>query len=167
MPEEIHEVDGHLEHPTVRYEKTDASLPAVLTLLAIGTVSGAFILGLVYAIFNSYGRQVDLARQSSFPLAPTPARSLPPEPRLEQIDRLAGNREVNVFARQKAKEDALRRYGTADEEGYVQIPIEEAMKHLAGKLPVRKNAPAGPPRDIGLVDAGESNSGRLFRKEPR
>ncbi len=41
------------------------------------------------------------------------------------------------------------------------------MKQLAGRLPVRETQPAGPRHDLGLIDAGAPNSGRLFRKEPR
>jgi hypothetical protein len=54
------------------------------------------------------------------------------------------------------------------ENGFVRIPIEEAMTLLANKLPARPSPPARErQKENGLVDAGASNSGRLFRKEPQ
>jgi hypothetical protein len=167
MPEETRETNGRLEHPSVRFEKTDASLPAILTIMVCSLLFAGLIHLVVWFYFMGYSRQLAVARQSQFPLAPTPSTTLPPEPRLEQLDRLKGDAAVNVFARQKAKEAVLRRYDKADEAGYVRIPIDTAMKHMAGKLPVRKDQPKGPHRDLGLVDAGEPNSGRELRKEPR
>jgi hypothetical protein len=167
MPEHTHESEGRLEHPSVRFEKTDASLPAILTIMGCAIVLAILMHVILWVFFTSYGRQLDVARKSEFPLAPTPSTALPPEPRLEQLDRLEGNAVVDVYARQRDKEAALKSYGKSEEAGYVHIPIETAMQHFASKLPVRKHQPAGPHRDLGLVDAGESNSGRLLRKEPR
>jgi hypothetical protein len=166
MVEEIRHPDGHLEHPSVRYEKTDASLRAVLTIIGCAIALGILIFVLVYQFFIGYEGQLAVERKSQYPLAPTPSTALPSAPRLDQLDRLEGKPAVNVYARQKAKEDRLRGYGNTDEAGYVHIPIDEAMKHLADRLPVRKQEPAGPRHDLGLVNAGEPNSGRMFRKEP-
>jgi hypothetical protein len=55
---------------------------------------------------------------------------------------------------------------TIPDKGVVRIPIGRAMALL--KLSVRQEPPAGQQRrDNGLVDAGESNSGRMFREKPR
>jgi hypothetical protein len=167
MPEHPHEADGRFEHSSVRFEKSDASLPAILTIMGCAIVLAMLMHALLWVFFTSYGRQLDVARTSEFPLAPTPSTALPPEPRLEQLDRLKGDAVVDVYARQRDKEVALKSYGKTEEVGYVHIPIETAMQHFAGKLPVRKEQPAGPRRDLGLVDAGEPNSGRLLRKEAR
>ena len=167
MPEETRESNGRLEHPSVRFEKSDASLPAILTIMACAIAFAGLIHLVVWFFFMGYSRQLDVARKSQFPLAPAPSTELPREPRLEQLDRLEGKAVVDVYAQQKSKETALRSYGKTNEAGYVHIPIDTAMKHVAGKLPVRKDQPAGPRHDLGLVDAGESNSGRLFNKEPR
>lgn len=59
---------------------------------------------------------------------------------------------------------------TPPENGFVRIPIEQAMAWVVrtDKLPARQQPPASERRkENGLLDAGESNSGRMFRKEPR
>ena len=54
------------------------------------------------------------------------------------------------------------------DQGFVRIPIDQAMALLENKLPARQEPPAGQSRrQNGLVDAGESNSGRMFREKPR
>jgi hypothetical protein len=54
------------------------------------------------------------------------------------------------------------------EHGFIRIPIRRAMDLLANKLPARQEPPVSQRRKAnGLVDAGESNSGRMFREEPR
>ncbi len=168
MAEDPRPPDGPVEHRSVRYERTDASLKAVLTIIGCAIVLAVLVHVLVWQFMVGYERQLAERRRSSFPLAPSPSTARPPEPRLEQIDRMDGSDAANVFARQKAKEDELRRYGPGDEAGFVQVPIEQAMHYLAGRLPARPEAPpAGPRHDLGLLDSGEPNSGRLFRKEPR
>ena len=55
-----------------------------------------------------------------------------------------------------------------EQEGFVRIPVERAMKLLENKLPARAAPPAEQAeRSGGLVNAGESNSGRMFRKGAR
>ncbi len=166
-PEETPAHQGGHVHPSVRFEHRDASLPAILVIMASALAFAALTFAIVWFFFLGYGRQLDVARQSKFPLAPTPSTALPPEPRLEELDRLRGKTTADEYARQKSKLAVLNSYGKTDEAGYVHIPIETAMKQVAGKLPVRKQQPKGARHDLGLVDAGESNSGRLFREEPR
>ena len=102
-------------------------------------------------------------KKSPYPLAPGFSRKLPPEPRLEQLDRLAGIDNADVAEKLAEKEKALDSYGPTEEKGFVHIPIQQAMKAVAGKLPMRKE-PQGPTAaDNGLLDAGQSNSGRIFR----
>jgi hypothetical protein len=167
MAEQIRHPDGRIEHPSVRYEKTDASLRDILVLMACAVVLGIAIYLVVWQFFIHYSDHLAEKGKSSFPLAPAPATALPREPRLEQLDRLSGEDASNVYVRLKAKEDALRRYGGSEEIGYVHVPIEKAIDYFANRLPVRKQEADGPRHDLGLVDGGESNSGRLFRKEPR
>ena len=57
---------------------------------------------------------------------------------------------------------------TIPEKGFVRIRIDRAMAILENKLLSRQEPPASQRRKAnGLVDAGESNSGRMFREEPR
>jgi len=114
--------------------------------------------------FQRQNRYETVARESPFPLAPEPSKTLPPEPRLEQLDRLKGVESSNAYERQLSKEEVLASYGPTEEKGFVHIPIEQAMHYLAGKLPARPEQ-ADDQRASGLLDAGGPNSGRMFRTE--
>jgi hypothetical protein len=102
-------------------------------------------------------------------MASVPANGPPAEPRLEQIERVEGNVSADVYHRMDVREEALNSYGPLPHEpGYLHIPIDEAMRLLVAekRLPVRKGGPAeGDRRANGLLDWGESNSGRLFREK--
>jgi hypothetical protein len=163
--EEIRHPDGRIEHPSVRNEPTDVNVRAIVGILVIALVLGAIIHGAIFGFFNGYRDYLSEARRSPFPLAPVPANGLPPEPRLEQLDRMEDIERGNVYLREKAKEETLTSFGPTDEKGYVHIPIEQAMKQI--KLPARKTQPQTAARDRGLVDSGEPNSGRMFRREAR
>ena len=64
----------------------------------------------------------------------------------------------------KAKEKLLHSYGSTAEKGFIQIPIEQAIKAVAGTLPVAAESSKGhAAKGNGLLEAGESNSGRMFR----
>jgi hypothetical protein len=175
-PEEVrHPGDGRLEHPSVHREETDASFRAILYLL-IGAAGVALVIYLVITAFFFGWRDHETAvKKSSFPLAPAPStdpRALSPlpagEPRLEQVDRMAGVEKPNINERYTAKEEVLRSFGSTEEKGFVHIPIERAMKMLENKLPARAEPPADKAwRADGLIDSGESNSGREFRRRPR
>jgi hypothetical protein len=168
VADEIHHPEGRIEHPSVRYERTDASVRwVVLTLVAALVVAVGIYFGLwqFWRQFESYQARV---KRSPFPLAAAPSKELPPEPRLEQLDRLSGNERPNVFVRETAREEALNSFGPTREEGYVHIPVERAMALLENKLPARAEPPSGSAnREDGLVDSGEPNSGRMFRGKPR
>ena len=100
----------------------------------------------------------------------TAARSdadrLPPEPRLEQIDRMAGAGASKFSKALAEKEKVLNSYGPSEEKGFVRVPIQEAIKATAGKLPVRKQPPGGV-KDNGLMDAGQPNSGRILNGDSK
>ncbi len=167
--DEIRHADGRIEHPQVRTEHTDVTLRAVVISLLVAMGFAAIVHWIVLEFFYSYrGYQQDI-KQSAFPVAPPPAVSEDPrripQPRLEPVDRMAGIEKANVFERQLAKEKKLHAYGPTEETGYVHIPIEQAMERLADHLPVRKEGATKTDRrrEDGLVDAGESNSGRMFR----
>jgi hypothetical protein len=171
VPEEIHHSEGEIEHSEIRREETDASFAAILFIL-LGSVIVAFFIYVGVALFYFGWRDHEkTAKKSPYPLAPAPstdANSLPPlppgQPRLEQVDRTAGVETADVYVRQKVKEDYLNSSGPTKEKGFVHIPIGEAMKRLENQLPVRAQPPADQAwRSEGLIDAGESNSGREFR----
>jgi hypothetical protein len=168
MVDENLQSNGRPEHPEVRYEHSDANFRAILFII-LGTMAlAALIQAAVLAFFYDYrDYQADI-KKSPYPLAPTPSTALPAKPRLEQVDRLAGDETPNIHERMASKEEILKSYGDTPEKGFVHIPIEQAMKLLENKLPARPAPPAEQvEKSSGLVDAGESNSGRMFRKGER
>jgi len=173
-PPDTHEAvgrpDGQLEHRTVQYERTDASHRWIIGLFGAAVVLGVLILGGVWLFFARYREYQGEVKKSPFPLAPTlapaPSPTSPPEPRLEELDRLSGLKTPTAAHVVAMREAALNSYGPA-EEGFVHIPIDRAMQFLEDKLPVRAEAPEDRGKGNGLVDAGEPNSGRMLRRSPR
>jgi hypothetical protein len=168
MVEEIRHPDGRVENPSVRTEKSDASFTAILLVLLGAAAFGAILFGLMLGFFYKRDQYESGVKKSPFPLAAQPSTALPPEPRLEPLDRTAGVESSNVYLRLEQKEDVLTRYGPTPEGGYVHIPIGRAMDLLAGKLPARAARSADAERKAGgLTGSGEPNSGRMYREGPR
>ncbi len=159
-----HVAPGEVLHPEVRYDTSDASFRWVFAVVVGGVVVLGIMHVVIHSFYHSYGDYQDEIKKSRFPLAPGPATALPPEPRLEQLNRLQQVQRSNVYIREESREKILSSYGP-DEAGYIHIPIDRAMDQLAGKLPVREQQPSEDQarRQNGLVDDGESNSGRIFR----
>ncbi len=153
---------------SVRHERTDASFGWVIGLIVGSIGLAALTFWVLLVLVHRYQNYQAAIKRSSYPLAPSPQEALPPEPRLEQLDRLQGIERPNVHERQASKEEILGSYGSTPKEGFIHIPIDRAMRLLENKLPVRKEPPAGDRRrENGLVNGGESNSGRMFREKPR
>src|SRR5262245_33789335 len=112
MVDEIHHPDGGLEHSSVRHERTDANFRAILIILIGAMVFAAVVHFVIWVFFKGYAGYQARIKQSPFPLAPAPSTALPPEPRLEQLDRVAEVERPNVYERQAVREDRLNRYGT-------------------------------------------------------
>ena len=170
MAEEIIHPDGRIEHPSVRYERSDANFRAILFVILGALMFGAVVECGILVFFKRYADYQANIKKSPHPLGPGPSNALPREPRLEQVDRLAGVETANTGETERAKRELLNSYGPTKEEGFVHIPIDRAMKYLVeeGKLPARPEPPAdGGSRSNGLIDAGESNSGRVFKGEPK
>jgi hypothetical protein len=165
-PDNEHSPDGNPAHPSIQFEPRDVQFRWVLIVSISFFCVGAVIFVLVYAFFRVDTARLASRRESEFPLAEHPSDALPAEPRLEEVDRLAGIARENVYLSLAAKEDQLRLYGETKEKGFVHIPIRRAMETLAGHLPVRKEQPPAA-KDNGLVDSGASNSGRMFRGASR
>ena len=160
---EIKYPDGRIEHPHVHFEPTDVRFGCILALIA----AGCFVFAAQYfLIWKFYGWQRSVqqaAKQSPYSPAPPTAAQLPPEPRLEQIDRMTAEQSADIHKKLATKERTLQSFGPTAEKGFVHIPIAEAMKNIAGQLPVMKQPIDQHADNAGLIDSGESNSGRLFR----
>jgi hypothetical protein len=167
MAEEIRHPDGRIEHPSVHSEPTDASFRWVFGIVVVAAILITIICCSMQFFFNYSRDALADVRQSRFPLAGEPSWSLPPEPRLEQLDRQA--KVAGWTARQQAMLHTLNSIGSTEDKAYVHIPIDRALQLLADKLPVRQEeAESLRQRDNGLVNGGASNSGRLFnRRTPR
>jgi hypothetical protein len=153
--------DEPREHADVRYERKDIRLSGLLWLI-VAAICILVVLG--FGIWHFYWWQAGTEQASKrSPYGAAPSAQLPPEPRLEQIDRLAEGEAASVLTKLAAQEKALNSYGPTAEKGFVHIPIQQAIKAVAGKLPVKQRQRGEAAKDQGLIDAGESNSGRMFR----
>jgi hypothetical protein len=147
----------------VRYERKDIRLGYLLVVMLAGGCALATVGYATWRFFRWHEGTPELAAQPLDWSAPHSSAELPPEPRLEQVDRLARVQSIDVAKRLVADEQLLQSYGPTEEKGFVRIPISEAIRAVAGKLPVRQPSPGKGANDGGLVDAGEPNSGRVFR----
>jgi hypothetical protein len=159
---------GGLQHPEVRYERSDVQFRWIIGIIIGATVFGVVVLFAVQRFYHGYAEYEARIKVSQYPLATDNGR-LPREPRLEQINRLAHVEKGNVYLREEAREEVLHSYGAIPgEEGYVRVPVERAMDFLAhdNRLPARPAQPVDARRrQNGLVNGGASNSGRLLREK--
>ena len=150
-------MDNQETNAGVSYERKDVPLRLVLGLL---TFAGCFVTLVAVAVYWFYWAEEGsqrAAKGSTAALAPR----FPAEPRLEQIDKLAGVEKADVVKRLAALEKTLNSSGPTDEKGFVHIPIQQAIEAVADKLPVRKQPPGK-----AANNSGQSNSGRMIRGEP-
>jgi hypothetical protein len=160
--EEICYPDGRIEHPLARFEPKDIRVGWLVVLLVGVCCFAATQYYLIWRLFWYQAHAQERVKTSLYPWSPAGSTAMPPEPRLEQVDRLAGVDSSDADKQRVAQEKVLRSFGPTGDKGFVHIPIEQAMKAVAGKLPVAKQA--SPSRAAnGLLEAGQSNSGRMFR----
>src|SRR5579862_3610689 len=108
---EVRHADGRIEHPAVGFERTDVPSRWVLIVAIVSCAIGVAAFFVAFAFFHMQASSLAVRRASDFPLATHPSDRLPPEPRLEQIDRRAEIETPNVFLREQAKEAVLHGYG--------------------------------------------------------
>ncbi|MHB1033085.1 MAG: hypothetical protein ACYC35_02315 [Pirellulales bacterium] len=145
----------------VRYERKDIRLRWLLLLLVVATFFTAMVFYAAWRILWWEEAAKEAADEPTSRWAPGLSDKLPPEPRLEQLERMPGAK-PGPSKSLAEQETALHRYGSTAEEGFVHIPIDQAMKAVAGKLPAGKSRPETATAG-GLMEAGESNSGRVLR----
>ncbi|HXY36530.1 MAG TPA: hypothetical protein VEI07_20000 [Planctomycetaceae bacterium] len=162
-----HDEPGHGAEPSppvrpeVRFEERDVRFRWVLIVTVVSCAIG---IGVFVLVRGFYWAALEARKQpTAFAPREKPTSQLPPEPRLELLDRLEKTPASNVARWEQGEEKSLETYGPSDEKNFVRIPLQRAMQMLAGHLPARKEADRPKFRDKGLVDAGESNSGRMFR----
>ncbi len=153
------------EHHTVHYEPRDVEFRWVLYGAITLVCTGATICVAVFFYHQAKIRAVSEDGRG-FPLAPHPLSELPAKPRLDPLEKLSAEEATRIYHRHDQMMQRLQSYGAASQDGYLHVPIDRAMETLAGELPVRKTSVKNSLRDNGLIDSGEPNSGRLFRKAP-
>jgi hypothetical protein len=192
-PPQPHEVNGPV-NPSVRYEHTDVNTRGVLWFV-VALAAGIIIVMLVlWGLFHLFLRREAAQKKSDYPLAvqqrgqqPLPEQ-LPPSPRLEglsvkglemppgrvyqpdasvqhDIGRVRAS-SANVLYRQQERE--LNGYGwvRGEKDKVAHIPIEEAMKRLADKLPARKGEKTDKRNEF-LGEPSGTSSGRVPREGGR
>ncbi len=179
---DTHPLADNPVNPSVRYERTDAHFQGIMLfgagLVVVCVACAAILWGVfVYAIYHE-----DAVKKSDLPFSPderagqaqrkggrptpfqggTEQSGLDPRPRLEGMDPYENGRIRTDNARQQfADED--RWLGEAGwlnhDKGVVHMPIEQAMKKVAGELKARE----GVAPDETTAPPSRSSSGR----EPR
>ena len=156
-----------IDASAVRYETARRPLSAVLIVMSSWSASRCAHSCCLVVLSSTRAQLSKPAKQSHYPLAPAadrphcrPSRgwsSSTAWPGIETPERLPPAK--------RSTRAMLNSYGPTDEEGFVHIPIERAMEY-AGRPSCRSARAVTTDRrgnDNGLVDAGESNSGRMFR----
>jgi hypothetical protein len=155
-------MDENKANVGVRYERKDIGLRLVVTLLVAAGCTVVFILLAIWWLFWAEEKRQKAVKGSTEALAPL----YPAEPRLEQIDKLAGVEKADIVKRLAAQEKTLNSFGPTGEKGFVHIPIQQAIDAVADKLPVRTQPPGEAANKRGPIGDGQSNSGRTIRGEP-
>ena len=126
-----------LEHPKVHREASDVRSGWIIAVASVVPVVTAIIFFVVWTFFKYIERQEQSIKFSNYPLAPVPSSALPKEPRLEPLNRIAGDTSANDFDRQLAQESQLTTFGSTSEKGFIHIPIQDAIKLVIPQLKVR------------------------------
>ncbi len=160
---DIRQADDRAEHLDSPYEEKDIHLKPILALLIATGCVFAIMFAIDWYFFHAVKRTEAQDKASPYPFAPNGASPLPRPPRLDQIDRMADQPGQSYYDRLVEMERQLHSLGPTDEKGFVHIPIEQAMKEIVTRLPVRKEPPA---EEAKAVHAGGSNSGRMLPGGP-
>lgn len=152
-----------------RHEHQDVSVPGLL--LSTGVLAATVVIAFFAAWWGfDYLSARDKDKLSAFPLAAQERGRLPPEPRLEEIDRLEGKKvDVRPSELPTAQQRRLETYGWVDEKaGVVRIPISRAMKIIVDNnlLPARSDEARGRRPERERPRPSAANSGRALGREP-
>jgi hypothetical protein len=144
----------------VRWERRDVGFWPVAVFVAVSVALGAGHLALNWYFFKT---EKPTVTEQELVTIERRAR-LPVQPRLEQLKRTA---DIATDRGTLMASDLVRltEFGETEDEGFVHIPIEVAIEQVVTRLPVRASAEEDY-RAEGLVTGGESNSGRVFRRQP-
>ena len=149
-----------------RHESKDVNSLGIL--IAAASVAGSvltafFVAGWGLDLLNASNQQ----GTSAFPLAEQERRHLPPEPRLDAIDRMEGKAAALDLG--TAQQAELESYGWVNKKaGIVRIPLSRAMKIIVADklLPARSDTALEKKSERGQSAPSAASSGRTLEREP-
>jgi len=140
-------------------EKTDIRSSAFIAFLAVAAIGiGLGVIG-ARVWFHQELRQWQHRNSAE---SPSPKTKLPTEPRLEPLEPQSAKSSAAFVLLQREQEATLRGYGQTADEGFVHVPIDKAIEHLAKDLQSDQRPEALGTKSRGLLTGGEANSGRVF-----
>jgi len=154
---------GEAKNAKVHFEPTDISLRGVLIVVVVAGLLMPLHQFCMMMFFQHEERSERVGHPAELPRTMDENGVLPVEPRLEQLDRLAGIATPDDGRQQMLAEATLNSYGSTQDKEFVHVPIHWAMEQVVSRLPVNVSKSHGPVSNRGLLDAGEPNSGRMFR----
>jgi hypothetical protein len=152
-----------------RHEKRDVNVPGLL--ISAGGLTAAVVIAFIVAwwTFDYLSARDKESKSSAFPLAAQERGRLPPEPRLEEIDRQEEKKgDMRPKELNAADERILEGYGWVDQKaGVARIPIRRAMKIIVdiNPMPTRTDGARGRELERERQRPSASNSGRAFERE--
>ena len=151
-----------------RHEAQDVDARGICIAAGVLAVTVAVVFVAVRWTFDFLGAR-HRSKPSEFPLAAEEHGRLPPEPRLEEIDRLEARSAEKQSGQEVTSEShRLDSYGWVDRKsGIVRIPIDRAMKIIAENhlLPARPVEATGPKAEREQPRPSAANSGRVVGRE--
>jgi len=148
-------------NPADHYEPTDIGCAGGGIALF---VVAAFMVTAALASWWLFSAKFFRARKASYGAEQAVSQpTYPSQPRLEPIIVDDTRLSADYWALEHERGLILDTYGSTKEEGYMHIPIEQAMRLAVKKLPVRSANPSAAAKSRGLFTGGESNSGRVYR----
>ena len=151
-----------------RHEPRDVDIRGLL--ISAGVLAAAVTIAFLAAWWGfDYLSARDKGKPSAFPLAAQERDRLPPEPRLEEIDRLEAKKlDVPPSELRAAQQSRLEAYGWVDEKaGVARIPISRAMKIIVDNslLPARPDEAGDRKLERERPRPSAANSGRAFGRK--
>ena len=151
-----------------RHEQRDVNIPGLLICAGVLAATVALAFFVAWWGFH-YLSARDKSKSSAFPLAAQERGSLPPEPRLEEVDRLKGKMgNMRPMELDAAHERMLETYGWVDEKaGVARIPISRAMKIIVDNnlLPAQPDEAGDRKLERERPRPSAANAGRAFWRE--
>lgn len=138
----VPEPGGSASENATLYERKDVNIPAILVIggvLAVTVIISQLVSWWVFDYIRARDRET---KTSPFPLAAQNRGQMPPNPRLEEIDRMEALQKEHAPARLYETEmRQLESFGWDEKTHTARIPIEKAMKIIVEQNRLRTREP--------------------------